>query len=179
MNTSHRQVNSDDVKCSRKIEDAEKKQDEFMAIYNALDNYGAKKPKYTTAKNNILINAKNFYDGKEMVINAFKNKIFPLSPDDDFSGEGRDEDESDEEFYNRRELETIPELSNFENEEETLRDMPDLESEESATQRRNQRGQGLKILTPQQMLSRLPISVAQLRAGNNSQAQELKSSRMK
>ena len=32
-----------------------------------------------------------------------------------------------------------------------------------------QEGQGLKILTPQQMLSRLPISLAQLKAGNNSQ----------
>ena len=30
-----------------------------------------------------------------------------------------------------------------------------------------QRGQGLKILTPSQMLSRLPISLAQLKAGNN------------
>ena len=29
-------------------------------------------------------------------------------------------------------------------------------------------GQGLKILTPNQMLSRLPISLAQLKAGNNS-----------
>ena len=33
----------------------------------------------------------------------------------------------------------------------------------------NQEGQGLKILTPQQMLSRLPISLAQLKAGNNSE----------
>ena len=40
--------------------------------------------------------------------------------------------------------------------------MPDLESEESAEQRRN-------ILTPQQMLTRLPISLAQLKAGNNSE----------
>ena len=29
--------------------------------------------------------------------------------------------------------------------------------------------QGLKILTPNQMLSRLPISLAQLKAGNNSE----------
>ena len=29
--------------------------------------------------------------------------------------------------------------------------------------------QGLKILTPSQMLSRLPISLAQLKAGNNSE----------
>ena len=33
----------------------------------------------------------------------------------------------------------------------------------------NQSGQGLKILTPNQMLSRLPISLAQLKAGNNSE----------
>ena len=48
-------------------------------------------------------------------------------------------------------------------------DMPDLESEESATQRRNQQGKGLKILTPNQMLCRLPISLAQLNAGNISE----------
>ena len=46
--------------------------------------------------------------------------------------------------------------------------MLDLESEESAEQRRNQQGKGLKILTPNQMLSRLPSSLAQLKAGNNS-----------
>ena len=49
------------------------------------------------------------------------------------------------------------------------RDILDLESEESAEQRRNQQGKGLKILTPNQMLSRLPISLAQLKAGNNSE----------
>ena len=35
--------------------------------------------------------------------------------------------------------------------------------------RQNQQGQGLKILTPEQMLSRLPITLAQLKAGNNSE----------
>ena len=33
----------------------------------------------------------------------------------------------------------------------------------------NQEGPGLKILTPDQMLSRLPSSLAQLKAGNNSE----------
>ena len=33
---------------------------------------------------------------------------------------------------------------------------------------KQQKGQGLKILTPNQMLSRLPIALAQLKAGNNS-----------
>ena len=55
------------------------------------------------------------------------------------------------------------------NEQLDNKDMPDLESEESVEQRRNKKGQGLKILTPQQMLSRLLISLAQLKAGNNSQ----------
>ena len=44
-------------------------------------------------------------------------------------------------------------------------DMTELESEESA----EQRGQGQKILTPNQLLSRLPITLAQLKAGNNSE----------
>ena len=47
--------------------------------------------------------------------------------------------------------------------------MPELESEESAEQRGNQQGHGLKILTPNQMLSKLPISFVQLKAGNNSE----------
>ena len=34
---------------------------------------------------------------------------------------------------------------------------------------RQEQGQGLKILTPNQMLCRLPISLAQLKAGNNSE----------
>ena len=48
-------------------------------------------------------------------------------------------------------------------------DMPELESEESAEQNRNQQGKGLKMLTPNQKLSRLPISLDQLKAGNNSE----------
>ena len=40
-------------------------------------------------------------------------------------------------------------------------DMPDLESEESL------KGKGLRILTPNQMLNRLPITLALLKAGNN------------
>ena len=33
----------------------------------------------------------------------------------------------------------------------------------------NQKGQRLKMLTPNQMLSRLPITLAQLKVGNNSE----------
>ena len=35
--------------------------------------------------------------------------------------------------------------------------------------KQNQQGKALKILTPNQMLSRLPITLAQLKAGNNSE----------
>ena len=35
--------------------------------------------------------------------------------------------------------------------------------------KQKQEGKGLKILTPDQMLSRLPITLAQLKAGNNSE----------
>ena len=44
-----------------------------------------------------------------------------------------------------------------------------LESEESAAQNKNQQRKDLKILTPNQMLSRLPISLPHLKAGNNSE----------
>ena len=43
--------------------------------------------------------------------------------------------------------------------------MPELESEESAAEK--QQGKGLKILTSQQSIARLPILIAQLKAGNN------------
>ena len=47
--------------------------------------------------------------------------------------------------------------------------MPDLEQEESPKQRWNPEGQGLKILTPNRMFSRLLISLARLKTGNNSE----------
>ena len=45
--------------------------------------------------------------------------------------------------------------------------MPDLESEESAEKRRKQKGQGLKILTLEQMLSKLPMTLTELKEENN------------
>ena len=35
--------------------------------------------------------------------------------------------------------------------------------------KKKQEGKGIKIVTPNQMLSRLPINLAQLKAGNNSE----------
>ena len=47
-------------------------------------------------------------------------------------------------------------------------DLQNLESEEKA-EKKKKKGQGLKIMTPKQMITRLPILLAQLKAGNNSQ----------
>ena len=47
-------------------------------------------------------------------------------------------------------------------------DMPHFEIEESA-EKRNKKEQGLEILTSDQMLRRFPISLAQLKAKNNSE----------
>ena len=64
-------------------------------------------------KGNVFNIAKNLYEGRELVINAFKSGLFPLK---------------------------------------------------STT------GTGLKILIPKQMLQRLPIALAQVKAGNNSES---------
>ena len=84
-------------------------------------------------------------------------EIFTSKYDNDYGDYGDygdddddDDDDNDVEFYTPGGL--------------TSRDMPDLESDEYAGQRRNQQGQGLKIRTLDQMLVRLSISLAQFTA---------------
>ena len=64
-------------------------------------------------------------------------------------------------------LKEIPKLKKFDDQVDT-RNISELESEESAVERRNKQGQQLKILTPDQMLSRLTITLAQVKTRNNS-----------
>ena len=64
-----------------------------------------------------------------------------------------------EKFYNSRE-----EVLNF------FRDYVEMLSDGNYDARNNKtEGKGLKILTPKQMLQRLPIALAQVKAGNNSE----------
>ena len=87
------------------------------------------------------------------------------------------DDMDDSNFETPREVtprEVIPDFNidrlyeeSYKDEQPDTTDMPDLESKESAAQKRNQPGRGLKM--PNQMLIRLPISLAQLNAGNNSE----------
>ena len=132
---------------------AERIKNKYEAQLAVLERYIPSNSNYIKIRENLLNNAKKFYDGREMIINAFGDKIFPLSPKEGlFESVGRDEDEDEDEdrFYTPKELTPRSEITDFGiremfgNEGETPRDMPDLESEESAAQRRNQRGQGLK-----------------------------------
>ena len=58
----------------------EREQNSFDGIIRTIKAYRPRKDcKYYKLKQNLLINAQNFCDGREMIIQAFKNKIFPLS----------------------------------------------------------------------------------------------------
>ena len=63
--------------------------------------------------------------------------------------------------YLKNSLNTIVETN------QKLDDMPPLETEKEAV-KRQKKGERLKIMTPKQMTVRLPILLAQLKAGNNS-----------
>ena len=63
-----------------RIEKAERIQDEFNGVYGALDKYKPKKEPYIEKRRKLLINTDNFYKGREIIIDAFKNKIFPMVP---------------------------------------------------------------------------------------------------
>ena len=65
-----------------------------------------------------------------------------------------------EKFYNSRE-----EVINF------FRDYIEMLSDANYDAKQNEtKGTGLKILTPKQMLQRLPIALAQVKSGNNSES---------
>ena len=63
----------------------------------------------------------------------------------------------------------IKEMSDDEIEIEKPYKIVDIVEKILELNRQNQEGQGLKILTPDQTLSRLPITLAELKAGNNSE----------
>ena len=57
----------------------EREQDNFDDMIEIIKAYRPKKDsKYYGLKQDLLINAQNFYDGREMIIQAFENKFFPF-----------------------------------------------------------------------------------------------------
>ena len=113
-----------------------------------------------------LFNAMNLYNGRNKIINLSKSKdITPTIYAYDAKSDGVEEseqtfDESIGERVKLRRQKADDKTDETDDEQLDTTDMPDLETEESAEQRRKHKGHGLKILTPQQMLSRLPISLA-------------------
>ena len=63
----------------------------------------------------------------------------------------------------------IEKMGEEEKEIEKPNEIKDIVEKILTFNKQNQEGQRLKILTLDEMLSRLPISLAQLKAGNNSQ----------
>ena len=214
---------------------------EFKNEIDRLKRKKAKKQSYKTNKKDVLENAKTWYNGLNIIVDAFDRDLFrsinhPFIDADYDSNNDQEPDllaASGSNIYESygltdKELQMFKKLFGCKNPEElrqalieatdekyndvlkelnikltVLRDqtkiktgvsrtrlenlvnvvedildgvrwgdnIPDLESEKSAAQRRNESssGQGLKILTTDQMLNRLPISLAQLNAGNNSE----------
>ena len=56
----------------------ERAQDVFDDRIEELKKHRPKSEKYVNERSNLLTNAQNFYDGREMIINGFKNKLFPF-----------------------------------------------------------------------------------------------------
>ena len=214
------------------IAKAERKQDEFDAVLDALSKYNAKREKYIEVKNKLFNNAKKFYKRREKIIEGFKNRISPMIYDV-ADEQARYEKEQQEEINNVKnengsiDYERLARLIDFKSRDindelvkrrfivqdlgkllkklrklkhnpernkiqvslinSGLRDLKeeieDMSEQEKRTKtpneivdivenilefNRQQEGQGLKILTRNQMHNRLPISLAQLKAGNNS-----------
>ena len=133
------------------LQEAEDDQQELEILINKLNNnYNPKNQTKIKEKDDALKSARKLFSIREEIIRAFKKGVFPY-----IDG-----------FQVVKESDKKSTLGN-ENIEAT--DMSDVEGEESAVERRNQQAQGHKMLTPNQMLSRLTISLAQLKAGNNSE----------
>ena len=133
------------------LQEAEDDQQELEILINKLNNnYNPKNQTKIKEKDDALKSARKLFSIREEIIRAFKKGVFPYI--DGFQVEK----ESDKK-------------STLGNENIDATDMSDVEGEESAVERRNQQAQGHKMLTPNQMLSRLTISLAQLKAGNNSE----------
>ena len=194
-------------------------------MLHLLKKYSSKHDKYVTLKNNLVDNASKFYEGREKIIEGFKNEVFPLYYDKEYEEQMEFEKEKEEEekifnankfnkWVNKQETDINKELfknhfsfqtpsallkelyktndkeknrllvsvinSGLKDLKEKIKKMSkeeiEIEKPDEIVRvvemildfnKQNQQGKGLKILTPNQMLSRLPISLAQLEAGNN------------
>ena len=132
-----------------KLQEAEGDQQDLQILINKLNNdYNPTNQIKIKEKRDALEPSTKLIYIREEIINAFKKGIFP--------------------YIDGFQVETDEDTGEETDEKTDTTNMSELESEESAAQRNKQVASGIKILIPDQVLSRLPISSAQLNAGNNS-----------
>ena len=119
------------------LKKAKDDQQELEILIKKLNNdYNPVNQTKIKKKDDALKSAKKLFLMRKKIINAFSEGIFPYI--DGFQVEKESDEETDEE---------TDEESTLENKKIDTTNMPELESEESAEQRRNQPGRGLKIFT--------------------------------
>ena len=94
----------------------EREQDVFEKILENFKKYKPKTDSNVDDKNKTLTSAQNLYDGREMIINAFKKKLFPLLSGnyyEEFEEEELSESEGEDEIPNIGTSEQITELDEF------------------------------------------------------------------
>ena len=136
--------------------------------YGEITHEETLKKKMNDVRSDILkkSNQESFYENQALTLNT----LFLV--DEIFTGEFKQYkliNDKYELFESKRNQEESDTLTQQSKEQPDTTDMPDLEIQESAVQRTNRSRLELKILTPNQMFSRLPISLAQLKAENNSE----------
>ena len=76
------------------IDEAESKQDEFNTVLHLLKKYS---PKHDKCYNNLVDNVSKFYEGREKIIEGFKNEVFPFYYDREDEEQMEFEKEEEEE----------------------------------------------------------------------------------
>ena len=77
-------------------------------VLTALEKYKPTDSEYKNKKIKLLENVKRFYNGREIIINAFKNKIFPLCHEKNiFEDKGEDDIRNKNSLINYKKLERL------------------------------------------------------------------------
>ena len=77
-------------------------QSEFNALLTALEEYKPRKPEYIKERLNLFENATKLYDERKIIIDVFKNKLFPFhTKEPKCEEEYKDEDEDESSPINK------------------------------------------------------------------------------
>ena len=77
-------------------------------MFTALEKYKSTKSEYIDEQLKLLNNARKFYNGKEMIINAFKNDIFPFyHVKSEFEDENKNNIENENDFIDYKKFERL------------------------------------------------------------------------